>query len=75
MRHFFRQLPFCILRGFFLMWSNGVFSGGFWEKRVLNVVFLWTRCGELHGKDGFRNTLFGESSFLQIFEVYFRWLF
>jgi hypothetical protein len=36
------------------------------------VVFLWTSCGELCGKDGLRNALSDQLSFLQFFEVYFR---
>jgi hypothetical protein len=41
------------------------FYWDFWEKRLLGVVFLWTSCGGLSGKDGFWDVVFGVRDFLQ----------
>jgi hypothetical protein len=40
----------------FLLWvccgEDIVFTGGFCEKEVQDVVFLWTDCGGSRGKSG-----------------------
>jgi hypothetical protein len=53
---------------------GGVFCGfcwGFWEKRVLRVVFLWCRCGGLRGKDGLWVDGFLRRGFFAGFGIYF----
>jgi hypothetical protein len=37
---------------FFLLWWMGVFAGIFAETSCVNVVFLWSSCGEMCGKRG-----------------------
>jgi hypothetical protein len=39
--------------------------GRFREKWRFGVVFLWTSCGELAGKDGLLNVVFRDAFFLQ----------
>jgi hypothetical protein len=48
-----------------------VFAGGFGEKCDLDVVFLWTTCGELRGKRGAKTAYFCGPKTGHLFEVYF----
>jgi hypothetical protein len=43
------------------------FCWGFWGKWRFGVVFLWSGCGELCGKDGFRNAVETVMDFLHEF--------
>jgi hypothetical protein len=57
--------------GFFLVWWSGVFAGGFGRLWLQNVVFLWSFCGGMRGKDGqLMVTFYGLKIFLY-FEFYF----
>jgi len=60
-----------ILSGKNLSWWNVVFTGGFQEKGVLDVVFLWSGCGVMCGKDGHWTRSFRKSKIMQIFQLYF----
>ena len=55
----------------FSAWEKCVFTGGFGEIVLLDVVFLWTACGGLCGEDGLRMCCFWGVIFLQFFGIYF----
>jgi hypothetical protein len=48
------------------------FCWGFWGNWCFDVVFLWTGCGGLGGKDGLWDDGFLKWDFLQVFGIYFR---
>ena len=48
-----------------------VFAGVFAKLWVVDVVFLWTVCGETAGKAGYRTACFLPPGILQNFEIYF----
>jgi hypothetical protein len=60
-----------ILSGKILLWWNMGFTGGFAEKWVLDVVFLWSCCGFMCGKDGRWNDVFPTLKIMQEFRNYF----
>jgi len=39
---------------------------------MVNVVFLWTHCGEMRGKRGHLNVIFRDPKSRHLFQVYFR---
>jgi hypothetical protein len=47
------------------------FIRGFWDFWCFDVVFLWSACGVLRGKDGFQIYVFRALIFLQFFQIYF----
>src|ERR1700722_10474656 len=47
------------------------FTGGFQEKGVLDVVFLWSECDVMHGKRGHWNDVFRAAKIMQEFGNYF----
>jgi hypothetical protein len=47
----------------FSVWGKCVFAGVFAEIGVLDVVFLWTECGEMRDKDGLWMCGFREPEF------------
>jgi hypothetical protein len=67
-----------ILSGFFLAWWMGVFAGVFAETWCVNVVFLWSSCGEMCGKDGRLTPRFSLSKnrtpFPSLFSGLMQWL-
>jgi hypothetical protein len=48
-----------------------VFAGVFAKLWLVDVVFLWTVCGETAGKAGYRTACFLMPGILQNFEIYF----
>jgi len=48
-----------------------VFAGVFEKSGVQNVVFLWSMCGELCGKGGYRTDSFCRAKIMQGFRIYF----
>jgi len=47
------------------------FIRGFCDFWCFIVVFLWSGCGEMRGKDGLRMCAFRASKIMQIFRIYF----
>ena len=47
------------------------FCWGFGENWVVDVVFLWTECGGMRGKDGVRMCGFRWAKIMQFFWIYF----
>jgi hypothetical protein len=52
---------------FFIPEVNRRFCWGFWENVVQLVVFWWSFCGVLHGKDGFLSVGFRRGKIRQLF--------
>jgi hypothetical protein len=52
---------------FFYSWWSGLFTGPFEKKRVSNVVFRWSLCGEMRGKRGELMHAFSRSKTRQLF--------
>jgi len=60
-----------MLAGIFLFVVDCVFCWVFWGIWFVDVVFLWTECGELCGYGGLRMCSFRVGDFLQILGIYF----
>jgi hypothetical protein len=58
------RLLYAVLRRFLVGINLGLglwcFIGGFWKKRVVNVVLLWWVCGGMCGKRGHLANTFEE---------------
>jgi hypothetical protein len=51
--------------------KNVVFAGGFREKRVQNLVFSWSGCGESRGKAGRLAITFRRQKTRHFLQLYF----
>jgi len=56
------------------VWKNSVvvecsFTGGFSQKGVLDMVFLWSGCVAMRGKDGHWDDAFWVMKIMQEFEI------